>query len=243
MSSEDIILSVHNISKRYELYGTPQARLKQMLFGRFGKRYFREFWALRNIDFKVKRGECIGVIGRNGAGKSTLLQIITGVLNPTTGSVQKKGRVAALLELGSGFNPDFTGIENVYLNAALLGLSRKEIDARLKQILEFADIGDFAYQTVKTYSSGMKLRLAFAVQTAVSPDILIVDEALAVGDMFFQQKCYDTIRKMVDNGMTLFLVSHNLNAIRTNCTKAIYLVKGRIKAIGPSADICTNILL
>ncbi len=236
MSSE-VAIRVKNISKCFEMYDKPHHRLQQMLC--MGKRrFYKEFWALKNIDFEVKKGECVGVIGRNGAGKSTLLQIITGTLTPTTGSVELKGRVAALLELGSGFNPEFTGRENVFMNAAILGLSRKETEACYQQIIDFADIGDFIHQPVKTYSSGMKVRLAFAVQIMVEPDILIVDEALSVGDMFFQQKCYHHLRKLCEQGMTLFFVSHNLATVRSLCERAVYLKNGRMSAIGDSKEIC-----
>jgi lipopolysaccharide transport system ATP-binding protein len=188
--SDDIAVSVHNVNKRYLLYDRPQDRLKQSLFWRFGKSYGREFWALRDISFEIRRGEALGIIGRNGAGKSTLLQIIAGTLQPTSGVVHVSGRVAALLELGSGFNLEFTGRENVYLNGAILGFSRGEMEQRFDEIAAFADIGDFMDQPVKLYSSGMFVRLAFAVQACVEPDVLIVDEALAVGDVVFHQKCY-----------------------------------------------------
>ena len=174
MSSDDIIIKMENISKRFLTYSKPIDRLKQMLFGRWGKNYFRRFWALRDINFEIHRGECVGVIGKNGAGKSTLLQILVGTLAPTTGTVYTKGRIAALLELGSGFNMDFSGHDNIYMNASILGLSRAEIDACYQQILDFADIGEFIDQPVKTYSSGMMVRLAFAVQIMVKPDILAI---------------------------------------------------------------------
>lgn len=241
MSSNSVI-SVQNISKRYEIYSNPRHRLQQMLFGRFGRQYFHEFWALRDVSFEVHKGECIGVIGKNGAGKSTLLQILVGTLQSTTGSVEIQGRVAALLELGSGFNPEFTGKENVYMNATILGLKKTEIDACYQEILNFADIGDFISQPVKTYSSGMMVRLAFAVQVMVKPDILIVDEALAVGDIFFQQKCLARIKKIVAEGTTVFFVSHDLGAVRSFCHSAIYLKEGRIARMGTASDICDAFL-
>ncbi|MBQ9336578.1 MAG: ABC transporter ATP-binding protein [Lentisphaeria bacterium] len=236
MSSDDIIIKMENISKCFQTYAKPIDRLKQMAFGRFGKRYFRRFWALRDINFEVHRGECVGVIGKNGAGKSTLLQILVGTLAPTTGTVFTKGRIAALLELGSGFNPDFTGHDNIYMNASILGLSRQEIDARYDEILDFADIGDFIDQPVKTYSSGMMVRLAFAVQIMVTPDILIVDEALSVGDAAFQRKCYIRLEEMLSHGMTLFLVTHDTETVKRFCQKSIFLKNGAIDFIGPAPE-------
>jgi len=227
MSSDDIVLSVNNISKCFEVYSKPRHRLQQMLFGRW-KTYYREFWALRDINFEVRRGECVGVIGRNGAGKSTLLQIVTGTLQPTTGTVERKGRIAALLELGSGFNPEFTGRENVYMNAAILGLTKKETDAKYREIVDFADIGDFVDQPVKTYSSGMMVRLAFAVQVMVDPDILIVDEALAVGDAAFQSRCLARMELLKQKGTTLFLVTHDTRIVQRFCSRAIWLNAGNI---------------
>ena len=235
MSSDDVVLSAKNISKRFEIYDKPRHRLQQMLFGRW-KTYYREFWALRDINFEVRRGECVGIIGRNGAGKSTLLQIVTGTLQPTTGTVEKHGRVAALLELGSGFNPEFTGRENVYMNAAILGLSKKETDEKYRDIVDFADIGDFIDQPVKSYSSGMMVRLAFAVNAFVDPDILIVDEALAVGDAVFQQKCMRFIRKFKEEHTILF-VSHDTAAVVNLCDRAILLDHGNAIKEGPAKDV------
>ena len=204
MSSE-IAIKVENLSKCYHIYDQPRDRLKQMILPRLqraagaaSKQYFREFWALKDVSFEVKKGETVGIIGRNGSGKSTLLQMICGTLNPTSGSVQTHGRIAALLELGAGFNPEFTGRENVYLNAAVLGLGYEEIEARFDQIAAFADIGDFIEQPVKTYSSGMMVRLAFAVAIHADPEILIVDEALSVGDAYFQAKCAHRIRSIIN---------------------------------------------
>ncbi len=234
--SDDIAISVRDVSKRYLLYDRPQDRLKQSLFWRFGKNYAREFWALRGVSFEVRRGEMVGIIGRNGAGKSTLLQIIAGTLQPTEGEVQVNGRVGALLELGSGFNPEFTGRENVYLNGAILGFSREEMDERFDEIAAFADIGEFMDQPMKLYSSGMFVRLAFAVQACVEPDILIVDEALAVGDIFFQQKCSTRMEKLRANGTTLLIVSHNMNTIQTLCRQSILLDKGEMIYSGESVN-------
>ena len=191
-------------------------------------------WALQDINFEVNRGESMAIIGRNGSGKSTLLEIISQTLTPTTGSAQITGRVAALLELGSGFKPDYTGHENVYLNGLLLGLNRAQIEQRYDDILAFADIGDVLDRPVKTYSSGMLVRLAFAVQVALEPDILIVDEALSVGDYFFQQKCFGRLRKMRENGLTLLFVSHDMGSVRDLCSRAVYLQQGRLQFLGDS---------
>lgn len=237
--SFEVVLSVKNVSKRYEIYDSPSKRLWQMLCAGHHN-FFHEFWALRDISFDIRQGESWGVIGRNGAGKSTLLKIITGTLQATTGRVVRHGKIAALLELGSGFNPEFTGRENVYMNASILGLSRAEIDERYREIVEFADIGRFIDQPVKKYSSGMKVRLAFAVQIMVEPDVLIVDEALAVGDMFFQQKCMNHLRKLQERGCTLFFVSHSLASVRSLCSKAVYLEHGRMKMVGPAKEVCDN---
>ena len=228
MSSDDVIVKVENISKRFEIYTRPADRLKQMLFGRFGRQYFKEFWALRDVNLEIRRGECVGIIGKNGAGKSTLLQILVGTLTPTTGNVVIKGRVAALLELGSGFNPEFTGRENVYMNAAILGLTREETDERYQDIVDFADIGDFIDQPVKTYSSGMVVRLAFAVNAFVEPDILIVDEALAVGDLGFQLKCFSQLEMLKKKGTTILFVTHDLNLVMTQCRRVVYIKDGQI---------------
>lgn len=241
MSSDDIVLSVKNVSKCFEMYDKPRHRLQQMLLGPFGKKYYREFWALRDINLDVCRGECIGLIGSNGAGKSTLLQIITGTLQPTSGEVAVHGRIAALLELGSGFNPEFTGRENVYMNAAILGLTKKETDNKFQEIAEFADIGEFIDQPVKTYSSGMMVRLAFAVQIMVEPDILIVDEALSVGDAYFQQKCMRFMRKFIETHTVLF-VSHDIVAVTAFCNKCVLLEHGKIKATGNPKEVTEKYL-
>lgn len=220
----ETVIQCKDLGKCYQIYGSPKDRLKQAAWG--GRRqFFREFWALRDLNFEVKRGESLGIIGRNGSGKSTLLQLICGTLTPTEGKIQTKGRIAALLELGSGFNPEFTGIENVYLNASMMGLSKEETDNRLEDILSFADIGEFAEQPVKTYSSGMAVRMAFAVIANVSADILIVDEALAVGDAFFTQKCMRFINRFRSEGSLLF-VSHDASALSSLCDQALLLNKG-----------------
>lgn len=229
----DISIKVENLSKRYEIYDQPRDRLKQFvmprlqhLLGRPSRQYFREFWALKGVSFEVSRGETVGIIGRNGSGKSTLLQMICGTLNPTGGSITTQGRIAALLELGSGFNPEFSGRDNVYMNGAVLGLSKDEVDERFGSIVDFADIGEFIEQPVKTYSSGMMVRLAFAVQAQVSPDILIVDEALAVGDAKFQAKCFERLRQLKEDGTSILLVTHSSEQIVTHCSKAILLDGG-----------------
>jgi lipopolysaccharide transport system ATP-binding protein len=239
--SSDTVIQVSNIRKTFAIYDKPIDRLKQMLFGRFGKKYFTEFHALKDISFEVKRGECVGIVGRNGAGKSTLLQIITGTLQPSSGVVAVNGRVAALLELGSGFNMEFTGRENVYMNASILGLSRDEINAKYQAIIDFADIGDFIDQPVKTYSTGMLLRLAFAVIAHVDADILIVDEALAVGDAFFQQKCMRFIRKFKEEHTILF-VSHDTQSVVALCERAIYLDKGNVCQDGSAKEVIEHYL-
>lgn len=233
-------LRLDAISKCYRIFQNPQDRFKQALLDRFqgvlGRKsaspLYREHWALRDVSFELQPGEAVGILGRNGAGKSTLLQIIAGTLEPTAGTVQTTGRITALLELGSGFNPEFTGRENVFLNAQILGLSREDTLARFDDIAAFADIGDFIDQPVKTYSSGMMMRLAFAVQTAVEPKVLIVDEALSVGDMFFQAKCMARIRKLVDDGVAILFVSHDVGAVRQLCSRAILLSNGGVMALG-----------
>jgi len=229
--NEDVVLSVRNVSKCFEMYEKPVHRLYQTLCAGHRK-FYKEFWALKDISFDVHRGECVGIIGCNGAGKSTLLQIITGTLAPTSGEVKVKGRVAALLELGSGFNPEFTGRENVYLNGAILGLSREEIDSRYDDILAFADIGEFINQPVKTYSSGMLVRLAFAVNAFVDPDILIVDEAFAVGDAAFQLKCANRMKALLERKTTVLFVSHDINAVRTYCNPVMWLSNGTLRECG-----------
>lgn len=243
MSSE-MAIHVAGLSKCYNIYDRPKDRLKQFLLpslrriiGGEERQYFREFWALQDINFSVRKGEAVGIVGRNGSGKSTLLQLITGTLTPTAGSIERHGRVAALLELGSGFNPEFTGRENVYLNGALLGLSGKEILEKFDDIAAFADIGAHIDQPVKTYSSGMLVRLAFALQVQVEPDILIVDEALAVGDWLFQKRCFQHLQKLTAQGTTLLFVSHDQESVRTLTSRALLLSNGRALSWGISSDV------
>jgi len=244
MSSDNIAISVNNISKCYSIYPTPRDRLKQFILPKLQKisggnvkRYYDEFWALDNINFTINKGESAGIIGRNGSGKSTLLQLITGTLTPTTGTITTQGRIAALLELGSGFNPEFTGRENIYLNGAVLGLSRAEIENKFDAIAGFADIGAHLEQPVKTYSSGMMVRLAFAVQVQLEPDILIIDEALAVGDALFQKRCFQQIEKLTSNGVTLLFVSHDQESVRTLTNKAVLLDRGKQLSTGLSSEV------
>jgi lipopolysaccharide transport system ATP-binding protein len=224
----DLAVRVEGLSKVYHLYARPQDRLKEMFLGRRGSRYSREFHALDDVSFALPRGRRLGLIGRNGSGKSTLLQILAGTLAPTAGDIQVRGRVAALLELGSGFNPEYTGRENIFLNASILGLSRQETEARFEAIAAFADIGDFLEQPVKTYSSGMFMRLAFAVTTSVDADLLLIDEALAVGDVFFTQKCFGHLERLIDRGVSVVLVTHDTSAVNQFCDSVIVLNEGRI---------------
>lgn len=225
ISEDEVAISVNHISKVYKLYDRNRDRLKEALH--IGKNiHCREHFALDDVSFQVKRGETVGIIGTNGSGKSTILKIITGVLNPTLGNLDIKGRISALLELGAGFNMEFTGIENIYLNGTMIGFSEKEIDEKLQDILDFADIGDFVNQKVKTYSSGMFVRLAFAVAINIDPEILIVDEALSVGDVFFQNKCYRKFEDFKKQGKTILFVSHDLGSISKYCDRVILLEKG-----------------
>ena len=239
MSSEHPVLRLDKVSKIYHLYEQPHHRLLQMFYGP-RRIFFREFWALRDVSFKVMPGECVGIIGRNGAGKSTLLQIIAGTLNPTHGECQTHGRIAALLELGSGFNMEFTGRENVHLNAAVLGMSAEQLEEKLDAILAFADIGDFIDQPVKTYSSGMKMRLAFAVQAHIEPDILIVDEALSVGDGAFQTKCMQYMRQLLERNTTILFVSHSMNVVRMFCDRTIWMENGKIIQDGETKEVTSR---
>jgi lipopolysaccharide transport system ATP-binding protein len=243
MSSEAAI-RVDRISKVYQLYDKPHDRLKQSLLprasrllGREPRQYFHAFSALNDVSFDIGQGETVGIVGRNGSGKSTLLQIICGTLNPTEGRIHVAGRVAALLELGAGFNPDFTGRENARMSCALQGLSPKETDNRLEEIFAFADIGDFVDQAVKTYSSGMYVRLAFAANIVSRPDIMIVDEALSVGDMAFQAKCITALKRMQQAGTSVLFVSHDIDAVKSLCTRAVYLESGRVRQIGSAAEV------
>lgn len=228
--SSDAAIRVERLGKCYQIYDRPRDRLLQML-ARGRKRFYREFWALRGVSFEVPRGRTVGIIGRNGSGKSTLLQMICGVLNPTEGTIETSGRIASMLELGAGFNPEFTGRENVFVSASLHGLEHREIEARFDRIAEFADIGAFIDQPVKTYSSGMFVRLAFAVIAHVDADILVVDEALAVGDAYFVQKCMRFLREFARTG-TLIFVSHDVGAVLALCDTAIWLQDGRLREVG-----------
>ena len=228
---KDISIKVENLSKSYKLYEKPIDRLKESL-NPFRQAYHKDFYALNHISFEIKRGETVGIIGKNGSGKSTLLKIITGVVTPTTGSVHVNGRISALLELGAGFNPDFTGLENIYMNGIIMGYSREATVEKLEQILSFADIGEFIHQPVKMYSSGMFARLAFAVAINIDPEILIVDEVLSVGDLHFQMKCMKKMKEMMDGGTTVIFVSHDIHAIRRFCEKAIWINQGVVAGIG-----------
>jgi lipopolysaccharide transport system ATP-binding protein len=234
-----VALSVEGVSKQYRIYARPGDRLAESLTRGRLKRH-REFWALRDVTFGVEAGTTTGVVGPNGCGKSTLLQIIAGTLEPTHGAVRREGRVAALLELGAGFDPEFTGAENVYMNAALMGLSRRETARLFPEIERFAEIGQFMHQPVKTYSSGMFVRLAFAVASNVEPDILIIDEALAVGDAVFQHRCLRRIREIQERGATVLFVSHDAAAVRALCSRAILLGAGRVLADGPPSEVLNH---
>lgn len=230
------LIRAEGLGKCYHIYDKPKDRLLQMLF-RGRRQYFKEFWALRDVSFNIRKGESFGILGRNGSGKSTLLQMIAGVLSPTCGELATHGRIAALLELGSGFNPEFTGRENAYLNGAILGLSREEMTDLMPEIERFAGVGDFFDYPVKLYSSGMMVRVAFAVQVQVKPDILIVDEALAVGDALFQKRCFQKINQLLNNGTSLLLVSHDIEAIRFFTQKALLLDQGKTQAYDDSASV------
>lgn len=232
----DIAIQINNLTKIYKIFDKPTDRVKESL-NPFGKRYSRDFYALRDVSLSIYRGETIGIIGKNGAGKSTLLKMITGVLTPTSGNIAINGRIASLLELGAGFNPEMTGIENIYLNGTILGYNKEEMDAKLADILDFADIGDFIHQPVKMYSSGMFARLAFAVNVSVKPDILIVDEALSVGDVFFQNKCFKRMEKLQNDGVTVLFVSHDMGSIRQLCSKCLWLEHGTARQYGPVDDV------
>jgi ABC-type polysaccharide/polyol phosphate transport system ATPase subunit len=229
-------LRVEGVAKQYRIYDHPSDRLKETLTRGWLKRH-REFWALREISFEIERGTTVGIVGPNGSGKSTLLQIITGTLTPTHGDVQVEGRVAALLELGAGFNLEFTGLENIYMNAALMGFSRADTDTRLERIERFAEIGDFLHQPVKTYSSGMYVRLAFAIAVNTDPEILVVDEALSVGDTIFQHRCVRRIKEMQEAGTTILFVSHEPTLVRALCSRAILLNAGRMIADGTPMEV------
>lgn len=232
----DIAIQVKDITKTYKIFEKPTDRVREALHP-FGKRYSKDFYALRNVSVSIYKGETIGVIGKNGAGKSTLLKLITGVLTPTSGQIEINGRIASLLELGAGFNPEMTGMENIYFNGTVLGYTKEEIDASLKDILDFADIGEFINQPVKMYSSGMFARLAFAVNVNVRPDILIVDEALSVGDVFFQNKCFKRMAELQKHGVTILFVSHDMGSIRQLCSKCLWLDNGTKRQYGPVEEV------
>ena len=232
----DIAISINDISKVYKLYDNPMDRLKESL-GLTRQKKYKEHYALDHVSFQVHKGETVGIIGTNGAGKSTILKIITGVLSPTQGQVVVDGRISALLELGAGFNQEYSGIENVYLNGTMIGFTKEEIDAKLQDILDFADIGDFVYQPVKTYSSGMFVRLAFAVAINIEPEILIVDEALSVGDVFFQAKCYRKFEEFKKMGKTILFVSHDLSSIGKYCDRVVLLNQGKKLAEGDAKEM------
>lgn len=245
MSSEPLI-RVENLGKRYDVFASPAARLRSLLGDPLRRRLglepaaTRHVWALRHVSFELERGQALGVMGRNGSGKSTLLQMLCGTLTPSEGTLAVSGRVAALLELGAGFNPEFTGRENVYLNGMLLGLDRAEVDARFDAIAGFADIGHYIDEPTKTYSSGMFVRLAFAVATAVAADVLVVDEALAVGDARFQARCMKRIRQIQDNGSSVLFVSHDVGAVRSLCQRALWLESGAMRGLGPVLEISSS---
>lgn len=240
MSSEprstDLAIHAEGLSKCYQIYAKPHHRLLQSLF-RSRHTFYRDFWALKNVSLTAKRGEVLGIIGRNGAGKSTLLQIVCGTVTPTAGTVQVNGRVAALLELGAGFNPDFSGRENVYLNASILGLTREETDSRFADIIAFSELAEFIDQPVKTYSSGMFIRLAFSVAIHTEPEILIVDEALSVGDFAFRNKCIKRVQDLRAKGTTILFVSHDLSTLQLICDRAIWLDQGKIRAEGDPVSV------
>ncbi len=244
MSSE-VAIKVENLAKCYHIYNQPRDRLKQFLLPRMQKavgiqptHYYRAFWAVKDVSFEVKKGETVGILGFNGAGKSTLLQMICGTLNPTHGHIQTNGRISALLELGAGFNPEFTGRENVFLSCALYGMSHAEISARFKDITDFAGLGDFIDQPVKHYSSGMYARLAFSAAVHVNPAILIVDEALSVGDMAFQEKSITRMKEIRNSGTSILFVSHSISAVRNFCDRAIWLDNGQVRAFGERLKVC-----
>lgn len=232
----DVAIKAEHLTKIYKIYERDIDRIKET-FHPFHKRYSKDFYALQDVSFEIRRGENVGLVGKNGAGKSTLLKIITGVLTPSGGTLQVNGRIASLLELGAGFNPDMTGVENIYMNGLLIGHSREAMDAKVDDIIAFADIGDFINQPVKTYSSGMFARLAFAVNAFVEPDILIVDEALSVGDAFFQSKCMDKMRSMIAGGVTVLFVSHDTFAVKNLCERAFLMQAGKVLMDAPAKDV------
>ncbi len=236
-----VMISVNDVSKLYKLYDNPADRLKET-FSLKHKSYHRDFYALNNVSFEIGKGETVGIVGRNGSGKSTLLKMLTGVLNPTSGNIQVNGKISALLELGAGFNMDYTGLENIYLNGTIMNIPKETMDQRLQQILNFADIGDYINQPVRTYSSGMFVRLAFAVAINVEPEILIVDEALAVGDTRFQLKCMDKFLELMEKGTTILFVSHDINMIKRFCNRAIWINQGNLIMDGDTDEVTDRYL-
>jgi ABC-type polysaccharide/polyol phosphate transport system ATPase subunit len=234
--SDDMAIKVQNLTKVYKLYDTPFQRLKEAL-NPLGRSYHKDFYALRDVDLEVKKGDTVGIIGQNGAGKSTLLKIITGIITPTSGSTTVTGKISALLELGAGFNPQISGLENVYFNGTLIGFSKEKMDEKIDDILSFADIGEFIHQPVRTYSSGMFVRLAFAVAVHIEPEILIVDEALSVGDVMFQSKCFEKIKSLMAGGVTTLFVTHNMNTVAALCNKAYLIDGGRICSVGSPKEV------
>jgi ABC-type polysaccharide/polyol phosphate transport system ATPase subunit len=240
-ASNSVAIRAEHLSKVYKLYDRSIDRLKESLHP-FRRIYHHDFHALKDVSFEIKRGETFGIIGKNGSGKSTLLKIIAGVLTPSGGHLEVKGKVSALLELGIGFNPEMTGRENIYFSGTIMGYSREEMDAKVDDILVFADIGDFINQPMKTYSSGMFVRLAFAVATKVDPEILVIDEALSVGDIFFQSKCTLLMKRMIDSGMTLLFVSHSTSSVTNLCKRAIYLESGMVKTMGEALSVTDQYL-
>lgn len=239
--NNDLSIEVKDLVKVYNLYNSSADRLKE-IFSIRGKKFHDNYYALNGINFSVKKGETFGIIGTNGAGKSTLLKLITGVATPTEGAVNVNGKISALLELGAGFNKDYTGIENIYLNGTMMGYSREEMKQRIDSIVEFADIGDFIYQPVKTYSSGMFARLAFAVAINIEPEILIVDEALSVGDVFFQNKCYRKFEELRAKGITVLFVSHDIGTIKQLCSRVLWIEHGKQMMVGDSVEVCNQYL-
>ncbi len=237
MNNKENVIDVISVTKKYNLYKKPQDRFKEAV-GFKSKKLYEDFYALNDVSFNVKKGETVGIVGTNGSGKSTLLKMITGVLEPTKGNIDVKGRISALLELGAGFNQEYTGIENIFLNGRMMGIPKKEMEKRIPDIIEFADIGVFINQPVKTYSSGMFARLAFAVAINVEPDILIVDEALSVGDLFFQNKCFKKFEELKNKGITILFVSHDISSVRQMCSRVLWIEKGKQIMFGESNEVC-----
>lgn len=232
---DDVVIKAENLSKCYHIYPGNKARLRQIFFPK--RKYYEEFWALKNMSFEVRRGEAIGIIGPNGAGKSTLLQVLSGILKPTSGRVEVNGRISALLELGAGFDPQYTGRENAYMNGSIMGMSRREMDGKISKIQDFADIGEFFDRPVRMYSSGMYVRLAFAVAIHLDPTILIIDESLAVGDTSFQFKCIRTMNKLLEKGVTLLFVSHAIPLVQQLCSKVLWIENGSTREFGDTIDV------